>query len=270
MANVFDRFSLKDKVAVVTGGVGILGGLYCRRLAEAGAQVIVADLDSEKCVKLAADITADGHEADGLSVDLSNEASVKAWARAILDRYGRVDVLVNNAATKSPDFFAPLGSFTLEDWNKVMAVNVTGIFLTVREFGPSMAERGKGSIINVSSIYGVVGPDQRIYEGSWYEEFGGAINTPLVYSTTKGAVIAMTKYMATYWGAKGVRTNTLTPGGVSSGQNSTFSEKYGARVPMGRMAEADEMTGALLFLASDASSYVNGQNIIVDGGLTAW
>lgn len=270
MANVFDRFSLKDKIAVVTGGVGILGGLYCRRLAEAGARVIVADLDSTRCARLAADITVDGNEAEGLSVDLSNEASVKAWARAILERYGRVDVLVNNAAAKSPGFFAPLESFTLEDWNKVMAVNVTGIFLAVREIGPSMAERGKGSIINVSSIYGVVGPDQRIYEGSWYEELGGAINTPLIYSTTKGAVIAMTKYMATYWGAKGVRTNTLTPGGVSSGQNSTFSEKYGARVPMGRMAEADEMTGALIFLASDASSYVNGQNIIVDGGLTAW
>ncbi|MBI5563111.1 MAG: SDR family oxidoreductase [Deltaproteobacteria bacterium] len=271
MTNALDRFSLKDRVAVVTGGAGILGSLYCLRLAEAGAQVVAADIDAGRCDKLASEITTStGIEAVGLSVDLSNEASVKAWAKRILDKYGHVDVLVNNAATKSPGFFAPLDKFKVEDWNRVMAVNVTGIFLAVRELGPSMAERGKGSIVNISSIYGVAAPDQRIYEGSWYEELGGAINTPLIYSATKVAVIAMTKYLAAYWGAKGVRTNTLTPGGVSSGQNSVFAEKYSARVPMGRMALPEEMAGALLFLASDASSYVNGQNIIVDGGLTAW
>ncbi|MFZ5754909.1 MAG: SDR family oxidoreductase [Bacillota bacterium] len=264
-------FNLDGKVCVVTGGTGILGTLYCRRLAEAGAHVVVSDLMPERCEALAQEISsAVGCRALGLSVDLSVEASVKAWAKRIVEEFGSVDVLINNAAAKSKDFFAPLEKFSLQDWNDVMAVNVTGMFLTVRELGPVMVEKGKGSIINISSIYGVVGPDQRIYEGSWYEEMGGAINTPLIYSTTKGAVIAMTKYLATYWGPKGVRTNTLTPGGVSSGQNSIFSEKYSSRVPLGRMAQAEEMVGALIFLASDASSYVNGQNIIVDGGLTAW
>jgi NAD(P)-dependent dehydrogenase (short-subunit alcohol dehydrogenase family) len=264
-------FDLTGKTAVVTGGTGILGSLYCRRLAEAGAQVIVADLSEEHCKKLATDLSTEtGNAARGLAVDLSDEISVKSWSKKIIDAYGHADIIVNNAAAKSPGFFAPLDAFALADWNQVMAVNVTGMFLVIRELGPSMAARGRGSIINVSSIYGVVGPDQRIYEGSRYEELGGAINTPLIYSATKGAVISMTRYLAAYWGPKGVRTNTLSPGGVSSGQNSTFSERYSARVPLGRMAQADEIVGTLLFLASDASSYVNGQNIIVDGGLTAW
>lgn len=265
------RFCLDDKVVIVTGGTGILGRLYCRRLAEAGAQIIIADLDQEACSSLAGEIRREtGRQAVGRTVDLSQEQSVVAWAKEILTEFGEVDVLINNAAAKSPNFFAPLEKFPVEDWNKVLAVNVTGMFLASREIGASMAQRGKGNIINISSIYGVVGPDQRIYEGSWYEEMGGAINTPLIYSATKGAVVAMTRYMATYWGAKGVRTNTLTPGGVTSGQNEVFDGKYSARVPLGRMAEADEMVGALLFLASDASTYMNGQNIIVDGGWTAW
>ncbi len=265
------RYSLSRNVVVVTGGTGILGSLYCRRLAEAGATVIIADLDSSRCDELAHEINKTIPQAAiGLSVDLSDESSVKTWAAEILERFGHVDVIVNNAAAKSPGFFAPLDKFSLSDWNQVMDVNVTGMFLVVRELGPSMAARGKGSIINIGSIYGVVGPDQRIYEGSWYEDLGGSINTPMIYSVSKGAVIAMTRYLATYWGPRGVRTNTLTPGGVASGQNSVFNEKYSARIPMGRMAEAEEMVGALIFLASDASSYVNGQNIIIDGGLTAW
>lgn len=266
-----DRFKLLDKVIVITGGTGILGTLYCKRLADAGAQVVVADLDEEKCQALAIEITQQtGRRAEGIAVDLTNEQSVKIWAKEIFAKFGKVDVLINNAATKSPNFFAPLEQFPLEDWNKVMNVNVTGMFLATKEIGTIMAQSGHGNIINISSIYGSVGPDQRIYEGSWYEELGGAINTPLIYSATKGAVVAMTRYLATYWGSKGIRTNTLTPGGVSSGQNGVFHQKYSERVPLGRMADAEEMVGALIFLASDASSYVNGQNIIIDGGWTAW
>lgn len=266
-----ERFSLEDKVVVITGATGILGSLYSQRVAQAGAQVVIADIHEEKCSELAARINSEtAGSAVAIPVDLSNEQSVISWSKRIIHTLGTVDVLVNNAAVKSPHFFAPLDEFPLDDWNQVMAVNVTGIFLASRQIGAFMAQKGKGSIINISSIYGLVGPDQRIYEGSWYEELGGAINTPLIYSATKGAIIAMTRYMATYWGRQGVRTNTLTPGGVSSGQNSIFSEKYSERVPMGRMACAEEMIGALLFLASDASSYVNGQNLIIDGGLTAW
>jgi len=266
-----EKFSLKGKRAVVTGGTGILGSLYCQRLAENGAQVIVADLFADKCETLANEINSiTGNNAVGLAVDLSKESSITHWSKQILDSYGGVDIIINNAATKSPNFFSPLENFPLEDWNQIMDVNVTGMFMTIKALGPSMVAKGKGSIINISSIYGVVGPDQRIYEGSWYKELDCAINTPLIYSVTKGAVISMTKYLATYWGPSGVRTNTLTPGGVSSGQNNIFNEKYSSRVPLGRMAEPEDMIGALIYLASDASSYVNGQNIIVDGGWTAW
>lgn len=268
---MYKLFDLSGKVAVVTGGTGILGKLYCLRLAEAGAKVLVADLDSKRCKELAEEISQKtGAIAEDHVVDLADENSVVAWAKQIISAHGSVDILVNNAAAKSPNFFAPLERFPLDDWNKVMSVNITGMFLTVKELGSSMAARGKGSIINVSSIYGVVGPDQRIYEGSFYGDMGGAINTPLIYSVTKGAVISLTKYLATYWGPSGIRINTLTPGGVSSGQNSVFNQKYSSRVPLGRMAEAEEMVGALLFLASDASSYVNGHNLIVDGGWTVW
>lgn len=266
-----DHFRMDGKVAVVTGGAGILGRGYCMALAQNGADVIVADIDASACQALAETIRDEtGTRAHGMAVDLASEASIVDWSKAILDRSGRVDVLMNNAAAKASGFFAPLESYSLQTWNEVMAVNVNAVFLAVRELGPGMAQRSQGSIINVSSIYGVVGPDQRIYEGSWYEDLGGAINTPMIYSATKGAIVAMTRYLATYWGPKGVRVNCLTPGGVASGQNEEFARRYSERVPMGRMARPDEMIGALLYLASDASSYVNGQNIVVDGGWTAW
>ena len=260
-------FELNGQVAVVTGAVGILGSEYCKALAAAGATVVISDLDQDACASFAKELPGDHL---GLAVDLSSESSIIEWANIIKQRYGGPDILVNNAATKTPNLFNPLSDFPLEDWNMSMDVNLTAVFLAVRELGPSMVAKGKGSIINIASIYGVVGPDQRIYEGSYYEAVGGPINSPLVYSAAKGAIIAMTRYLATYWGAQGVRTNTITPGGVSSGQNNAFTENYAARVPMGRMADANELAGALLFLASDASSYVNGQNLIVDGGLTAW
>lgn len=265
------RFRLDGKVAVITGATGILGSAYCRGFAQAGARVVVSDLDPGRCAQFCGEINQQLPEsAFALAVDLRQEHSVIEWARTILQKFGHVDVLLNNAAAKSARFFAPLPEFPLNDWNEVMSVNVTGIFLAVRELGSAMAERGSGSIINVGSIYGVVGPDQRIYEDSDYPELGGAINTPLVYAASKGAVIALTQYLATYWGPRGVRCNTLTPGGVASGQNQKFQEKYCARVPLGRMGQKLDMLCAALFLASDASSYVNGHNLIVDGGWTSW
>lgn len=171
-----ERFRLDEKVVVVTGGTGILGSLYCKRLSEAGAKVVIADLDKLKCQQLADEINAlPGCFAIAMDVDLTNEQSVITWSQRIIEAFGVVDVLFNNAAAKSLNFFAPLDNFPLEDWNKVMAVNVTGMFLASRELGAFMAKQGKGSIINVSSVYGVVGPDQRIYEGSWYEEMGGPL-----------------------------------------------------------------------------------------------
>jgi NAD(P)-dependent dehydrogenase (short-subunit alcohol dehydrogenase family) len=263
---------LKDKNIVITGALGILGKHFCSALMSAGANLIIADLDQEACNTFAQQLSQEFPQQKilPLAVDLTQENSIIEWSSTIFRQIEKVDVLINNAAFKSPNFFAALEHFSLDDWEAVMRVNVTACFLCAREIGTKMAEEKKGNIINVSSIYGLLGPDQRIYEGSWYENLGGAINTPLVYSASKGALIAMSRYLAAYWGNKGVRTNTLVPGGVSSGQNSDFNEKYSQRVPLGRMARFDDLTGALVFLASDASEYMNGQNLIIDGGFSAW
>ena len=265
-------FDLTGRVAVVTGAVGILGQRFSAGLADHGASVAVVDLDGAATSALAHDLQNKfGTKCMGVSADIADPQAVKVMADTIEKQLGPIDVLHNNAQAVRRDparYFASVEDFDLDTWREIMSVNLDGTFLVAQEIGARMARRGRGSIIQTASIYGVVGPDQRIYEGSEY--LGRPINTPPVYSASKAGIIGLTKYLATYWGARGVRVNTLTPGGVSSGQNEEFDRRYSARVPMGRMAEADDLVGALIFLASDASRYVNGQNLIVDGGLTAW
>jgi NAD(P)-dependent dehydrogenase (short-subunit alcohol dehydrogenase family) len=263
------KFDLSDKVALVTGGAGILGQHFCEGLLNAGAKVAVVDVDAAAAEAVAARL---GSGAAGFGCDVSQPASVQACVQAVLARFGRIDVLHNNAASKSRDvraFFTPFEDYALETWREVMSVNIDGMFLMAQAVGRHMVARGGGgAVIQTASIYGLVGPDARIYEGSEY--LGGAINTPAVYAASKAAVVGLTRWLATHWAQQGIRVNCLVPGGVSSGQNSTFSERYSERVPMGRMARADEMVPALLYLASDASSYVTGQVLAVDGGWTAW
>jgi NAD(P)-dependent dehydrogenase (short-subunit alcohol dehydrogenase family) len=265
-------FDLAGRVAVVTGGIGILGQRFCAGLADCGAHVAVVDLDEAMAAAFADRLTKTfGVPCRGVACDVANPTSVETMVVRVEAELGDIAILQNNAASKSSDlnkFFTPIEEFPLETWREVMAVNLDGMFLVAQAIGKRMAARGRGSIIQTASIYGVMGPDQRIYEGSEY--MGRAINTPPVYSASKAGVIGMTRHLATYWAGKGVRVNTLTPGGVESGQNDIFSSRYSYRVPMERMAQADEMVGALIFLASDASSYVTGQNIMVDGGLSAW
>jgi NAD(P)-dependent dehydrogenase (short-subunit alcohol dehydrogenase family) len=263
------RWRLDGRVALVTGGAGILGSRFCAGLAAAGARVAVVDLLGETAVAAAGDI---GEAATGFACDVSDPASVKNCVDAVIARFGRVDVLVNNAATKTGDVrqvFAPFEDYSLDVWREVMAVNIDGMFLMAQAVGGEMLKQGSGgSIVQTGSIYGLVGPDERIYEGSDY--LGGAINTPAVYSASKAAVVGLTRWLATHWAKNAIRVNCLAPGGVGSGQNSTFADLYSARVPLGRMAEADEMVGPMLFLASEASSYVTGQVLAADGGWTAW
>jgi NAD(P)-dependent dehydrogenase (short-subunit alcohol dehydrogenase family) len=264
-----DRFDLSGRTAIVTGGGGILGQGFCQVLAEHGARVAVFDVN-----EAAAQKTVDAIETNAIAVacDVSDAGSVAKAVARVVSEFGGVDILHNNAASKSrdlADFFTPFEDYKIETWREIMGVNIDGMFLMAQAVGKQMLAQGRGgSIIQTASIYGVVGPDQRIYEGSQY--LGRAINTPAVYSASKAAVIGLTRYLASYWGAHGIRVNTLTPGGVESGQNDVFSRKYSARVPMARMARADEMQSALLFLASDASSYMTGQNLVIDGGLTCW
>ena len=271
--NFTKMFSLQGKNAIVTGGAGILGKSFCEALASFGAGVAVVDIQESAAVSLAAKI-ARMHKvkAVGVGCDVSDPRSVAGMMKKVSAALGHVHVLHNNAAAKPGDlklFFGPFEEYSLSQWKETMAVNIDGMFLVAQAVGKQMAAKKiRGTIIQTASIYGMMAPDQRIYEGSKY--LGQKINSPAVYAASKGAVISLTRYLAAYWAPKGIRVNTLSPGGVESGQNRAFKKKYSHRVPMGRMARAEEMAGALVYLASDASSYVTGQNIAVDGGLSAW
>lgn len=266
-------FSLKGKNAIVTGGIGILGKYFCAGLASFGANIAVVDQSETACSQFARKL-ANRYRVKtvGIECDVSNPELVKSMVRQTVRCLGSINILHNNAATKSEDmdaFFESFENYSLNEWRKIMSVNLDGMFLVAQAVGKEMAKQGKGgSIIQTASIYGVLGADQRIYKGSKY--MGRAINAPAVYSTSKAGVIGLTKYLATYWASKDIRVNTLVPGGVESGQNAEFKKRYSARIPLGRMAQASEMVGALVFLASDASSYITGQDLMVDGGLSAW
>lgn len=277
-------FALGGRVAVVTGAVGLLGRQHCRALAAAGATVVATDLDQAACAVLADDLNggaAPSGEGRGqvlaLAADITVPASVARLRDAILARTDRLDVLVNNAAINDRVTSGGGGdsaelsrfeNYPVDRWRQVLDVNVTGTFLTCQILGAEMARRRVGSIINVASTYGMVGPDQRIYRR---DDGTQAFWKSGVYPASKGAVLAFTRFLATTWADQGVRVNSLSPGGVSqAGQDPAFVRQYAARTPLGRMAEAHELGGALVFLASDASSYVTGTNLVVDGGWTAW
>lgn len=260
------------KSVLVTGGAGILGRGFCEALMTAGSQVACLDRVPESDQWVQEHLGKNPGSFSYHQCDLSNEADISRCVGEIYQHWGQIDVVVNNAASKGADlkkFFAPLEDFDLQTWKEIMSVNIDAMFLLAKHVGPKMIKgKRKGHFIQISSIYGCLAPDQRIYEGSEY--LGRAINTPLVYSASKAAVLGLTKYLATYWGASGIRANSISPGGVESGQNSVFTKSYSHRVPLGRMGKISDMTSALLFLVSDESEYINGQNLMVDGGLSAW
>lgn len=266
-------FSVVGKVALVTGGLGQLGRQFARTLAARGARVVVLDqrVDSGVAARhfgeLAASMTF-------LAVDVTRRDSLEAALREIQARVGIPEVLVNNAALDSPPGSpagenGPFEDYPEASFDKVMEVNVKGVVLCCQVFGGAMAKAGRGSIINISSIYGVVSPDQRIYE---YRQANGGhpFFKPVAYSASKSALINLTRYLATYWAPQGVRVNSLTFAGVFNNQDTEFLKHYCPKVPLGRMAREDEYNGAIVFLASDASSYMTGSNVVLDGGFTAW
>ena len=271
-----DKFDLKGRVAVVTGGAGLLGTEFCRTLAEAGAGLAIVDLNGEAAQNTADSLIQAGYRAKGLAVDITKPSAVKELVAAVLADFGRLDILVNSAAL-DPKFDAAAmkkgitpGSFEdfpLDQWNAALNVNLTGMFLITQACVQPMLNQGKkGSVINICSTYGLNGPDQRIY----IKEGKRVAYKPVYYTVTKAAVLGFTKYLAAYYADTEIRVNALTPGGVFSNHEDYFVKNYSAKTILGRMARKDEMNGALLFLASDASSYMTGNNVVVDGGWTAW
>ncbi|MBX3162020.1 MAG: SDR family oxidoreductase [Deltaproteobacteria bacterium] len=263
-------FDLRGKVCVVTGSLGLIGRDFCRALAEAGGAVVVTDLDHAACVDRATQLpNAIGHGAD-----ITSEDSLVALRDAVLAKHGRIDVLVNNAAINDK-FESPAAAarasmmeeYPLALWKKSLEANVTGTFLACQILGSPMAARGSGSIVNLASTYGIVAPDQNLYKKP--DGTQPFYKSP-AYPTTKAAVLGFTRYLAAYWGKAGVRVNALSPGGVENGQDAYFIENYCARTPLGRMASPRDYAGAIVFLASDASSYMTGANLVVDGGWTTW
>lgn len=273
MTNILDKFNLKGQTAVVTGGAGLLGKGFCRTLAEAGARVVVADLNQAKAVEVAESLNREGQEAVGIEVDVTDPLSTQAMADAAVSKFGSLDILVCSAAMDpkfDPENIGKHGNtfedYSLESWKQALDVNLTGIFLSAQAAVRPMLSQDHGVIILICSTYGLVGPDQRIYEKPGQPRQ----YKPVYYTVTKAGVLGLTKYLATYYAGKNIRVNALTPGGIYNDHDEIFEKNYSARTVLGRMAKIDEMNGALLFLASEASSYMTGSNLVVDGGWTAW
>lgn len=269
-----ELFSVDSKVVVVTGGLGQLGSQFARTLLDMGAAVAVLDLPER--TRDAPSVLAEWMSSDRLAcieADVTSRASLEAALASVSEKLGTPDGLVTTAAIDSPPGGStaenpPFEQYPESAWQLVMDVNVKGVFLCCQVFGGAMAAAGRGSIVNISSIYGLVSPDQRVYE--YRRRRGEEFYKPVAYSVSKSALLNLTRYLATHWAARGVRVNTLTFGGVFNGQDEEFVAEYSARVPMGRMARPDEYNGAIVFLLSDASSYMTGSNTVIDGGWTSW
>jgi len=266
-------FDVQNRNIVITGSSGLLGSQYANTLSAAGANVILVDLESKKNKKLENSLVKKyGNKARSYTSDISNLQEIKKLTKNVLRDFKRIDGLINNAAftskgakEESDNPYGSFENFPMKIWQKSIDINLTGVFFCSQAFGKIMAKQGKGVIVNIASNYGLVGADQRIYGKS-------GLNLPISYAATKGAVVNMTRYLAAYWNGKGIRVNTLSPGGVldTTYQDKKFIKKYSERTILGRMAKKDEYNGAILFLISDASSYMTGANLIVDGGWTAW
>ena len=250
-----ELFDLNGRVAVVTGGLGQLGSVYVDGLTQRGMRVAVFDVAADD------------------PVDVTSRASIEAATERVIAEHGVPHLLVNNAALDSPpdappEEVGPFETYPEESFDRVMDVNVKGTLLCCQVVGAAMAREGRGSIVNVSSVYGLLSPQQDVYEFRRRE--GESFTKPVAYSVSKSAILNLTRYLATYWAKDGVRVNTLTLAGVANDQPDEFLKAYTARVPLGRMAEAGEALGAVVFLAADASSYMTGANLVVDGGWSAW
>jgi NAD(P)-dependent dehydrogenase (short-subunit alcohol dehydrogenase family) len=270
-------FDLSGKVAVITGGAGMLGQMHAEIIAEAGGIPVLADLRGTDA-KVVADVITKkyGIAALGVETNITSKKEVENLRDVVLSKLGRIDILINNAANDpkvkeegNGAAWTRFENFPQVVWDKDIAVGLTGAFLCAQVLGTEMAQKGSGVIVNISSDLGVVGPDQRLYEQKGLPADEQPAK-PVTYSVIKTALIGLTRYLSTYWAGQGVRVNVLCPGGVEAGQSKEFLDRIQSRIPMGRMARKDEYKGAILFLVSKASSYMNGSVMVVDGGRTSW
>ena len=272
--SIIKKFDMTGKTAIVTGAAGLLGRQFSLALAQAGANVVLADLSGDLAAESADELKEMGFHANSVEVDVTDPDSTKAMVGQALVAYGSVEVLVNSAALDPKFDSASLPtqdanefeSYPLRSWKQAMDVNLTGMFLASQAAVIPMLQQGQGVIVNIASTYGLVGPDQRIYE----RPDGTRQFKPVYYSVTKAGVLGFTRYLAAYYAGKNIRVNALTPGGVYNDHDAIFNAQYSTRAILGRMANLDEMNAAMLFLCSDASSYMTGSNLVVDGGWTAW
>jgi len=264
-------FDLSGKVAVVTGATGLLGQNHCKCLAEYGANIIVTDIDFSKCKSIADKLNTISFP---FKADITIKEDIIALRDFCVEKFGKIDVLVNNAAINDK-FENPIAlkevskfeNYPLELWQSSIDVNLTGTFLCCQIIGTEMARRCRGSIINIASTYGIVAPDQSLYKDNDGEQ---TFYKTASYPVTKAGVLSLTKYLASYWGNSGVRVNALSPGGVENNQSPFFISQYSNRTPLSRMANQSDFKGGIVFLASDASAYMTGSNLIIDGGYTIW
>ena len=270
-------FRLDGKVIVVTGAAGLLGRKHAEAIAVYGGHPALLDLSLEEVTELADELNRQyGVNATGYQVDITDEARIEENVRQLLDKYGRIDGLVNNAANNpkveesSDKNFSRLENFPVDTWNQDVAVGLTGAFLCAKHYGYEIAKNNVGgSIVNVSSDLGLMAPDQRLYAQSGLPEEQQPVK-PVTYSVVKTGMIGLTRYLATYWAEKNVRCNAICPGGVENGQPDSFLLDVSARIPMNRLARADEYQGAIVWMLSEASSYLNGAIVPIEGGRTAW
>lgn len=275
----FEKFSLDGKTALITGAAGLLGVQHANALLKSGAQVLLTDVN-ENALKVACENLAKNFDRKKIIIkvmDVTSLQSMRSVANEFLINQNRIDILINNAAIdpkvkneKEMLENSRLENFSLEQWNMEMTVGLTGAFLCSQIFGTAMAEDSKGGVIlNIASDLSVISPDQRLYREDDLLDDAQKVK-PVTYSVIKSGLIGLTRYLATYWASKNVRCNALSPGGVFNGQNEEFVKRLSKLIPIGRMAEIDEYQSAIQFLCSDASSYMNGQNIIIDGGRSVW
>jgi NAD(P)-dependent dehydrogenase (short-subunit alcohol dehydrogenase family) len=273
-----DLFDLTGRVAIVTGGAGMLGVEHAEAIAEAGGIPVLADLRQDAIDDALERIRATtGVEGFGVRTDVARQEDVEELVRQVDERFGRIDILVNNAALtvkggseRLEGYFAPFEDYPLDLWRRALDVNLTGTFLCTQAAGRVMKRAQRGVVLNIAAVYGMVSPDHRIYEGIANQYGGPAFNTPISYSTTKAGILNFTRYLATYWARDGIRVNSFSPGAVYDEHDPAFVDNLTLRIPVGRMARRDEYRGVILFLVSDASSYMTGANVVVDGGWTSW